>query len=304
MTTARPMNALEWALLIALSVIWGGSFLFIALSVGAFPPVTIVFLRCALAAVALLIAITVMGARIPLHRQALMTFAGMAILNNIVPQSLIVWAQGSLPSGYASILNATTPFFTVLILHVFTANDRATPLKFLGVIIGFCGVAAMIGLDVLRHSGSILPQIALLVASFFYGLSGLWGRRFAALQVPSIVAATGQLCASSLMLLPLALLLETPLALPVPPASAVLAVVALALVSTALAYVVYFRILATAGASNLSLVTFLIPVSAIVFGILFLGEALMPRHIMGVVLIGVGLACIDGRPLRHLGLTK
>lgn len=304
MTTARPMNTLEWALLLLLSLVWGGSFIFVGMSVAALPPLTIVFLRCLIAAGALLTAVAVQRQAIPLHSAALLTYGVMGLINNVIPQSLIVWAQSSVPAGYASIINATTPFFTVVILHAFTENDRATPAKFVGVIIGFCGVAAMIGLDVLAGTTGIAPQLALLAASFFYGLSGLWGRRFARLQLPAYAAAAAQLTASTLILLPLALALESPLSLPPPPEKVWWAILALGLLSTALAYVLYFRLLATAGASNLSLVTFLIPVSAIVLGIVFLGENLLPRHVAGMTMIALGLACIDGRPLRRLGLIS
>jgi drug/metabolite transporter (DMT)-like permease len=298
------MNAREWAFLLFLSLIWGGSFFFVGVAVKALPPMTIVFLRCFIAAAVLLVAVLTLRKRIPLSGTALLTFGVMGLINNVIPQSLIVWSQGYLPSGYAAILNATTPFFAVMILHAFTDNDRTTPAKTIGVIIGFAGVAVMIGLSVLEHSGSLWPQIALLVSSFFYGLSGLWGRRFAALGVPPFVAATGQLLASSLMLLPLALLFEQPLKLPMPDVGVWMALLGLGVISTALAYVVYFRILATAGASNLSLVTLLIPVSAILFGVLFLHETIQIRHLIGMAMIGLGLACIDGRPLRRLGLIR
>lgn len=303
MTAARPMTALEWALLILLSIIWGGSFFFVAVAVTALPPFTIVFLRCIIGAAGLMIVLLLLRQSVPLTRATVPAFIGMGLLNNVIPQSLIVWAQGSLASGHASILNATNPFFTILILHLSTANERATPAKVLGVAIGFAGVAAMIGLDVVAASGSLLPQLAMLAAACSYGFAGLWGRRFAAMGLPPVATATGQLCASSVILAALALAVEHPLSLPMPPLTVWAAVMALALISTALAYVVFFRIMATAGATNLSLVTFLIPVSAILLGILFLGETLHLRHIVGMVLIGAGLACIDGRLLARLRST-
>lgn len=303
MSASRPMNAREWAMLLALSVIWGGSFFFISIAVRALPPFTIVLLRVGLGAICLGGALALLRQKIPLNRHVVVTFLVMGLVNNVVPQTLIVWAQGYLPGGYASILNATTPFFTVLILHAFTANDRATPAKFAGVIIGLVGVAAMMGLDLMASAGAhLLPQLGLLLASFCYGLSNLWGRRVAALGVPPMAAATGQLTAATLLMLPLAFLLESPLSLPMPSLTIWGAVLGLAVICTALAYVLFFRILATAGGSNLSLVTFLIPISAILFGTVFLGEQLHARHLFGMALIGAGLACIDGRPLQRLGL--
>jgi len=295
------MTAHEWGLIIALAAIWGGSFFFIAVAVKALPPFTLVFLRCAIGALGLFAVLLVLRQRVPFGWTALSAFAGMAILNNIVPQSLIIWAQGALTSGHASILNATTPFFTVLILHLGTSDQKASPAKWLGVVVGFVGVACMMGLDVLAGASAHLPQqAAMLAATFSYGLSGWWSRRIARLGIPPIAAAAGQLTLSSLMSLPLVMLVDRPWLLPMPATHVWLAVLGLALVSTALAYVVFFRILATAGATNLSLTTFLIPVSAIVLGIVFLGETLHVRHLAGMACIGLGLAIIDGRPWAAL----
>lgn len=297
--TARPMNATEWALIVLLAAVWGGSFFFIAIAVKALPPFTVVFLRVFIGALGLFALLAITGQRIPLTWAALIAFLGMGLLNNVIPQTLIVFAQQTLPSGQASILNATTPFFTVLLLHVMTRDQWATPLKWAGVAVGFTGVALMIGLDVVKTSGALLlPQIAMLLSSLSYGLSGLWSRRVSKLGAPPVAAAAGQLCASSVLTAPVALLVDRPFALPMPTTTVWLAILGLALISTALAYVVYFRILATAGPTNLSLVTFLVPVSALVLGILFLGETLQPRHIVGMAVIGLGLALIDGRPVR------
>jgi len=299
------MNAREWAMLLTLAAIWGGSFFFISVAVKALPPFTLVFLRVSIGAAGLLALLAVLRQTIPWRRATLVAFVGMGLLNNVIPQTLIVWAQGTLPGGYASILNATTPFFTVLILHVFTTGERATPARIAGVLIGFGGVATMIGVDILASAGhAIWPQLAMLAASFCYGLSNLWGRRIGALGIPPLAAAAGQLCASSLIILPLALALERPLSLPMPGAGVWAAVLGLALLCTAFAYILFFRIMATAGATNLSLVTFPIPVSAILLGILFLGEQLHPRHVVGMIVIGVGLACIDGRLLLRFGVLR
>lgn len=301
----RPMNATEWLLLLTLAAIWGGSFYFVAIALPTFQPLTIVFLRCALGALGILIALAMLRQPIPLHKKALIAFVGMGLLNNVLPQTLIAWAQQSLPSGYASILNATTPFFTVLIMHAATTDERASPQKLVGVLIGLGGVATMIGLDILaRQSAPLLPQLAILGAAFCYGLSSLWGRRMLGLGIPPFAAAAGQLIAASVILLPLAMVFEQPFSGPAASAAQWTAIIGLGLVCTSLAYMIFFRILSTAGGTNLSLVTLLIPVSAILLGVLFLGETLLPRHIAGFVMIGLGLACIDGRPLLKLGLVK
>lgn len=198
-----------------------------------------------------------------------------------------------------AMLNATTPLFGVLVAHLFTRDERLTPLRFAGVAVGFAGVAAMIGgKAVAALGGDVLAELAILGAAFSYALAGVYGRRFAARGVPPMAVATGQVSASTLILLPLALAVDRPWALAAPSAATVGAVLALALACTAIAYILYFRILATAGATNILLVTFLVPVSAIVLGALVLGERLQPVHFLGMAMIGAGLAAIDGRLFR------
>jgi drug/metabolite transporter (DMT)-like permease len=225
----------------------------------------------------------------------------MGLLNNAIPFSLIVWGQQHIASGAASILNASTPLFTVSLAHLLTRDERMTAGKLSGVLIGFVGVAVMIGADAFRGIGvNIAAQLMCLVAALSYALAGIYGRRFRAMGIGPMSTATGQVVASSLILLPLVMLVDEPWTLPPPSLAAIGALFGLAAVSTALAYVLYFRILASAGATNLLLVTFLIPVSAILLGTLFLGETMAPRHFTGMALIGFGLAAIDGRPWRAI----
>ncbi|QKV19434.1 DMT family transporter [Oricola thermophila] len=300
MPAARTsMTPTEWAMLVALSVLWGGSFFFNGVAVRELPPLTIVFARVALAALVLHLVLAATGRRLPASREAWLAFAGMGVLNNVVPFTLIVWGQGQIASGVASILNATTPLFTVLVAHAFTADERLTPMRAAGVIAGFAGVAAMIGGNGLSGAVPVAAYAACLGAALSYGLSSVFGRRFRALGIAPLSVATGQLTMSSLMMLPLMLAAERPWTLAVPGADTLLAVAGLATVSTALAYILFFRILAGAGATNISLVTFLIPPSAILLGIAFLGETLLPRHVAGMALIGLGLALVDGRLMRR-----
>lgn len=300
MSAIRPMGPREWAMLVFLSILWGGSFFYNAVAVTALPVLTIACLRVAIAAAALFMVLKAQGLALPGTREALIAFLGMGFLNNVVPFSLILWAQTLIPGGLAAILNGTTPLFTVLVLHALSADEKATGLKFAGVVIGFAGVAVMIGLDLAGKSAPVLPQLAALGAALSYAFSALWGRRFARLGIPSTVAATGQMTAASLMLLPLALVVEQPWTLALPGLKVWLAVLALALLSTALAYILFFRILEASGATNLMLVTFLIPVSAILLGVLLLDEILHARHFIGMALIGCGLAFIDGRVIRKI----
>ena len=294
--TQRPMTPLEWAMLLALATVWGGSFFFNAIAVRELPVFTVALSRVGLAAVLLMMLMRLRGERMPRGRRVWAAFFGMGLLNNAIPFSLIVWGQQHIASGVASILNAATPLFTVLLAHVMTRDERMTPGKLAGVLIGFAGVAVMIGAEALRDLGvHLAAQAMCLAGAVSYAFAGIYGRRFKSMGISPISTATGQVIASSLILAPLVMAVDRPWGLPVPGMTAILALVGVAAISTALAYVLYFRILATAGATNLLLVTFLIPVSAILLGGLFLGEALLPRHMAGMALIGAGLAAIDGR---------
>jgi drug/metabolite transporter (DMT)-like permease len=292
----RRMDRREWLALTLLSVLWGGSFLFAGLQVKALPPFTIVFLRVALAAIILNILVRAMAKTMPTGPTVWRVFFAMGLLNNAIPFCLIVWGQGHIASGFAAILNATTPIFTVIVANFTTSDEKMTTNRLLGVIFGFAGVVVLTGADAWKGLGvDVLAELAVLVAAVSYAFAGVYGRRFRRLGIDPIVTATGQITASALMLFPIAMLIDTPWILRVPPMVVWLAAIGSALFSTVLAYVLYFRILSTAGATNLSLVTFLIPVSAIVMGAVGLGEHLAPRHLAGLALIGAGLAAIDGR---------
>ena len=290
------MTPYEWAMLLALSVLWGGSFFFVEVAIRELPTFTVVVCRVVLAALTLLAVMRFMGLKMPKDARIWGAFFGMGVLNNVIPFTLIVWGQMHIASGVASILNATTPLFTVIVAHYMTSDEKMTPAKFLGVILGMIGVAIMIGGDALGALGlNVTAQLAILAAAISYAFAGIFGRRFKALNVNPIATATGQVTASSMMLVPLMLLIDQPWALPVPGIATLTSLAGLAVLSTSLAYILYFRILSTAGATNLLLVTFLIPVSAILLGVLVLGEVLQPKHYLGMALIGLGLAAIDGR---------
>lgn len=293
---APALGLREWMLLIGLSVLWGGSFLFVGIAVRELPPLTIVAARVALAALALLAVLKLLRHPVPRGVRVWTAFLGMGVLNNAIPFTLIVWGQSHIASGLASILNATTPLFTVVVAHAFTADERLTGRRLAGVLIGFAGVALMVGGAAMQALGvDVAAQLAILGAALSYGCAGVFGRRFRALGVPPLATAAGQVTASSAILVPLALIVDRPWNLALPSAPTVLAVLALALVSTAFAYLLFFRLLARAGATNVALVTFLIPVSAILFGATLLGERLVPRQFGGMALIAAGLAVMDGR---------
>ena len=299
-TAAPAMTTKLWGLLLLLSLLWGGSFFFVAVAVKELPSFTLVWLRVALAAAMLRALLPLLGLRLPRDRRVWAAFFAMGLLNNLVPFVLLVWGQHRIAGGLAAILNATTPLFTVLVAHACTSDEKLTPLKGLGVGIGFAGAAVLLGPQALQGLGEdVLAQLACLGAALSYAFAGVFGRRFRRLGLAPPVTATGQVCASSLMLLPLMLLVDQPWTLPMPGLATWAAVAGVALFSTVFGYLLYFRILAAAGATNLLLVTFLIPVSAILLGWLVLGEVLLPRHLPGMGLIALGLACIDGRLFRR-----
>lgn len=299
MTVRRTMGPAEWAMLIGLSLLWGGSFFFNGVAVKALPPLTLVFLRVTLAALTLNAVLLIRGTPLPLDRRIWAAFFGMGLLNNVVPFSLIVWGQTHIASGVASILNATTPLFAVIAAHLLTADEKMSTNRVIGVLAGFSGVVLMIGPAALTGATvNLWAQCAVLGAAICYSFAGIFGRRFKAMGVSPLATATGQVTASAILLAPVAAFIDMPWRLAFPAPDVWLSVAGIALLSTALAYILYFRILSSAGATNIALVTFLIPVSAILLGALFLGERLMPRHFGGLALIAIGLAAIDGRPVK------
>lgn len=297
---APIMDRVSWLMLISLSILWGGSFFFTEIALVDLPPLTLVFCRVSIAALVLWSVVLLRNIAIPRDPKFWLAIAVMGALNNLVPFCLIVWSQTHITSSLAAILNATTPLFTLLIAHVATDTEKLSLRKTIGVLIGFGGVIVIFGVPTSSTIGLLAPA-AVLLAAFSYGCAGVFGRRFG--TTPPILTAAGMTSASSLMLLPLSFLIDQPWHLPVPGTSTILAVLGFATLSTALAYILYFAILKRAGASNLLLVTFLIPVSAILLGVGFLGEILMTQHIIGMVVIGAGLAVIDGRLLRRTKQT-
>ncbi|MEM7025663.1 MAG: DMT family transporter [Pseudomonadota bacterium] len=295
----RPMRPTEWFLLIMLSVLWGCTFFFAEVALEEVQPLTLVLGRVGFAALALIILVYASGLRMPVGWVAWTPFLVMGALNNLIPFSLIFWGQLEITSGLASILNATTPLFAVVLAHFLTRDERITAGRLSGVGLGIAGVAIMIGPEALRGLGiHVLAQIAVLGAALSYAFAGIYGRRFKG--QPPLVTAAGQLSATTVMMLPIALLFDQPWNAPLPGFASWAAILSLALLGTALAYILYFRILATAGATNLLLCTFLIPVTAILLGSLLLAERLSVEQMFGMALIGLGLAAIDGRPMGAL----
>ncbi len=286
------MSIANWFRLGLLSILWGGSFLFVEIALTGLPPLSVVWLRVSLAAVVLGAVLWVRGPGFPKGWAVWAALCVMGLLNNAIPFSLFVYAQGQITGALASILNATTPLFAVMVAHLATADEKVSPCKGLGLLFGLFGVMVTVGST---SAGPVLPVLACLGAALSYGVAGVWGRRFRTLGVAPLSAAYGQLVCSTMMLLPLWIFVDRPWMMSLPEAPVLGAVIGIAVFSSALAYLIYFRLLAEAGATNLSLVTFVIPISATFLGWLVLGETLLPRHIAGFALIGCGLLAIDGR---------
>ena len=295
------MNRSDWLILLVLAVIWGGAFFFIGVAVRHVPPLTYVWLRLSIAAVGMWIYVKARMGSLGLPRQVWGAIVLLAILNNALPFALFGWSQTHIASGLASILNATTPIWGVVVAHFLTRDERMTPRKVTGVVVGFAGVATMIGPALLSNIGtSGLAELACVAASLSYALAAVWARRFRRIGGAPIAVTTGQLTAGAVIMLPVSLIVDQPWTHAFPPVSAWAAITALALFCTAFGYVLYFRLIDHAGATNALLVTLLVPPVAILLGALFLGETLAPQDFIGLALIALGLAAIDGRLVSYL----
>lgn len=296
------MGRVEWALLILLSLLWGGGFFFTAILVRVWQPFTVVFGRTAIAFGFLFLVLLRRGEGLPASWRTWRMLFVLGALNNLIPHGLTIWAQQVVPSGLASVLNAAGPLFSVLLAHFLTGEERLSPGRVAGVLLGFGGVAVLIGPDAWRGLGARgLAQLAIVGATLFYALGALYARRIRGLS--SVALAAGMLGSTAVMSLPLAAILEKPWQVPATGA-AWLVLVGLAILATALAYLLYFRVLTVAGATNALLVTFLIPVSALLLGVLFLGERVTWQLVAGMLLIFAGLAAVDGRLAGRLGAAR
>ncbi len=295
------MTARDWLLLWVLSVLWGGAFFFAAVAVKEVPPLTLVLCRVGIAALILFVFIKFKGEQIPLGWSFLSIFMMMGFFNNLIPFSLLFWAQTAIPSGLASILNATTPIFSIVVAHFLLSDEKMAANKIAGAVLGFAGVAVLFGGDALSGvSISTLGILACLGAALSYGFASVFGRRYRTLGITPSIGALGQLSATTIMMIPIVMFFDQPWTLTMPGTEAIGAIVSLAVTSTALAYLIYFRVLETAGAVNAALVTLLVPLTAIFLGTVFLDEELAVRHYLGMALILVGLIAVDGRLMARI----
>ncbi|MEH6444074.1 MAG: DMT family transporter [Oceanospirillaceae bacterium] len=301
MTTNITMGLKQWLMLLILSLLWGGSFFFMKVALLELPTFSIVLLRVSLAAFTLFVYLKITNRDLPTSLEVWRLFFYLGFFNNIVPFSLLIYGMTEIASGLASILNATTPLFTIVVAHFATADERISASKIVGIVLGMLGVSVLIGVEVFSGiSDSLIAMLACLGAAISYAVASVIGRGFKRLSVPPSVGAFGQVFASSLLLLPLVLVLDSPWQLAMPSFNTVAAIFALGTLSTAIAYVLFFRLIEEAGATNAVLVTLLVPVSAILLGWIILNEQLSSNHFLGMLCIGLGLIAIDGRVFNQL----
>ncbi len=292
----QPITQAVWVMLVALSLLWGGSFpSYRQLALEHLPPTVTVAARIVLGAAFVIVLFAVQGTDLRIARRDWPRLLLFALGNNILPYLLFAWAEQRISGGTAAILNAMTPIFTLLVTGLVLRTERFTPNRILGIGCGFLGVAILVGPAALVGQ-DVWGQLACLAAAICYGFALPFGRTLGHLGPRRL--AVGQLVAASVIAVPLMLIVDPPSTWPPLDRDGVIAVLTLGLLATGLAFVLFFRILERAGATNLSLVTFLVPVSAIVFGAVLLDEPIGPRAVAGMVTIGAGLACIDGRLLR------
>jgi drug/metabolite transporter (DMT)-like permease len=298
MAAVLRMTAREWGLLIVLSLLWGGAFFMGSVALKQVTPLGLAFFRISIAALALGVAVRLLGLPFPRRFAEWGAFARLALVGNAIPFTLLYWAQTQITGGLASILNAMTPIFTILLAHIATQDEKIDASRLLGILTAIVGVATIIGPSAFAHGGQLWPEIAVLAASCCYAVASVYGRQFRA--YPPITTSFAQLLVGAVLVLPFVLVEGAPFRVAMPGAVTLLCILALGIFSTALAFIMYFSILSRAGAANAALVTLLVPVSAILLGALILGDTLVVRQYAGLVLIACGLLIIDGRPLTFL----
>jgi drug/metabolite transporter (DMT)-like permease len=287
--TPPKLDAAAWAMLLALSVLWGGSYLYVKVALAELPPITIVALRVVIGGAFLVAILRLKGLALPRDPALWRAFGVLALINTLVPFVLIAWGQREISAGLAAILNAATPLWTITLAHFLTADERMNVRRATGVLIGFAGVVVLVGPEALAGIGtSVAAQLACVLATISYGFALIWARRFR--RIDGSVVASGQFICAAPAAVALACLVDRPWSLPVPGQATIAAILALALFSTAFGYLVYFRLMQRSGAGNASLVTMLIPPSA-----MFLDERPEPVGLAGFAMIAVGLAIVDGR---------
>lgn len=304
---AVDLMAMNWKnllLLLLLAALWGPSFLFIKVAVAEIPPLTLVLGRVAVGALFLLVALRLAGRQLPRDRTLWRHFAVLAVIHNALPWVLLSWGEQSIDSALASILNGTTPLFTIVLAHFLVAGDRLTPAKVIGVLLGFGGLLLLIYPSLAEGlRATTWGLIAVTIAAALYGVAIIYSRRHVR-GLPPLIAPAATLSLATLFMLPLSLWIDRPWTLAAPSAAALAALLALGILGTGLAFIVYYRLLESANATYISMVTYVIPIFGVILGVVVLGERLTWHALAGFALILLGVMVVNGLFANHLPVWR
>lgn len=286
----------ELALLVALATLWGGSYTFIKLGVATIPPITLIAARTTIAGLLLLAIMRMRGVRMPADAATWQRFAFQAVLNSVIPWTLIAWGERHVDAALATILNSAGPIFTFLFTAVVTRHEATTPRKLFGVIAGMAGILLIVGVDAFHGMGSgLAAEAAIVAATICYACAAIFGRSFGGLD--PMAPAAGSLLAGAAVLIPASLAVERPWTLS-PSLGSVLALLALAVFSTAAAFAIYFRLIQTLGSVGTTAQAYLRVPIGVAISVAFLGETLSQTAWIGLacVVLGVAAMTIPARP--------
>lgn len=290
------MGLFDWIRLIILSLLWGGSYIWIEIALLTISPLMIVFFRVFMASIFLLSVCKILKLSFVINKRLFIIFLMISLFNNVIPFNLIAWGQSQITASVSSILNATTPLFTVILANYWPKGEKATLNRIIGVVVGICGVSILMGFSFDDLNNSIDGQIAILLASVSYAISVLFGKQIDSSIHPAI-SATMMLCISSIILMPIVIYMGVDF-IAVSKIESIIPLLGLSIFSTAVAYLIFYKLIKNIG-SNVMLVTLLMPISAIFMSIIFLGESIATQHIIGLILILIGLILVDGRILQR-----
>jgi drug/metabolite transporter (DMT)-like permease len=299
--SARPALSSELALLLLLATLWGASYSFIKLGVATIPPITLIALRTLIAGVLLLMIMRWRGIEMPTDAATWRRFAFQAVLNSVIPWTLIAWGERTVDAGLASILNSAAPIFTFLFTALVTRHEAASPRKLFGVIAGMAGICLIVGVKAFDHAGEgLVAEIAIVAATISYACAAIFSRGFAGLH-PMAPAAGSLLCGAT-ALIPLSLVFEQPWRL-APSTSSILALLGLAVFSTAAAFAIYFRLIQTLGSVGTTAQAYLRVPIGVALSVIFLGESLSPTAWIGLACVVAGVAAMT-IPARTKAVPK
>ena len=292
---SRPNLTLELSLLMIVATLWGASYTFIKIGIETIPPITFIAARTVIAGSILFIILKIRRINLPTDAKTWTQFVIQACLNSVIPFTLVAWAEKYVNASLATILNSSTPIFAFIlaILLAKWQNSSAlsiTPLKFFGVGCGMLGICSVVGFQAFDNLGQqLIPQIALVVSAIFYASAAMFGRKFKDLD--SMIPACGSLICGAIILLPFSLFLDQPWTL-TPSKNSVLALLYLAVFSTSLTFVIYFRLYRTLGSVAATSQAFLRVPIGVMIGAFFLNETLSTQIWIGLILVVIGVAAM------------